>query len=597
MNKAFIVVTVVLLILGIISFNLVFIILAIVSLFFVDPQIMRKFYKFFLGSNISKIFVKNHKTNQSIVIEDGYLKIEDKVKAFLIVDDIPFDYRDLSDESLRVKISSFHKVLDIAGQIDIVFRKSSVDKNKFLSDLFQKAQNIRVIIDADPSNERAKNELMMIQHMIKKISEGEMPFKYLIFFIINSDSKEKALATADVVKKGLEGIGVKSRLAYKHEIEDLLNDKLSLKKIVFPSQIPFLSVFSLQKQPDYEIITDGIYLGQEINDRRAVFWNINRVINPHALIIGPTGSGKTEFLLSLGVKTNILYNIPIVFFDVKKDISLRLKKYGYKYKYINPLLNSINLLKFSNVNKDIYLIQLENIIRNSFKLDRFVSALLYRILLESISDNYYEVSWDYIIDKIEKYDINEDVKAYLLRIVSAIKSLDAGLEDIDLISAISEGINVVDLSSIKSEELRRLVMYSIIIKFINKYNIADDRLKLVLVIDEAWTLLRSEDRDYQIVADLIKRGRGFGIGIFMATQNFDDLGELSDVFLENIGLLAFMNNGDKKFWNEVMRFADLNIEESLRSLIFLGKGEMLIRFINDPRPIMIKTDVLVRNSF
>jgi len=591
MNKQFLIVTVILLFLGIISRNLIFIILSIISIILVDPSIIINYIKNI--KNFDYIFTSKKRNSEGITIEDGVFTMDGKVyKAVLIIDNIPFDYRDLSPESLKIKTVSFHKVLDIAKNVEIVFRKKTIDKGKLLENLYKKAQNLKIIVDSDPSNEKAKNELLMVQEMINRINEGEAPFYFYVYIILSEDNKEKAIAISHLIKKGLESLGIKSRMASKKEIEELLEDKLRFKReFVFPSQLPYLTIFSLTKSPDFELIDKGVYLGQELYTKRAIFWNINKAINPHVLIIGPTGAGKTEFLISLGFKMAYSLNIPIIFFDVKNDIKIRLRKYNLHYNLLNPLIYSLNLLNSSINNPKIYVSQLESGIRNSFRLDKYASSIMYKAILDTLS-LYKKPSWDLIEDRIEQYDISMDIKFYLRRIIENIKIFDNGYDDI--LSKLSDGINVIDLSLIKSEELRRFIMYSVLIKLLNKYNVADDRLKVGIVIDEAWTILRVENNiDYSIVTDIVKRGRGYGISLLMATQNIQDLGESADIFLDNIGLLLFMNNGDKKFWAEIRRFVNINDEEIINELTFLKKGEALVRFINDPRPLLIKLDVLV----
>lgn len=597
--RAFIIVIGILLFLGIVSKNIVFIGLDLFLFLFymVILKSKGKIYFKHINSILNNLRIKNNKyLEKNIIVKDGIIKYDNKVKGVLIVDDIPFDYRDMSDESLRNKIISFHKVLDVIGDIDIVFKKQTIDKNNFLENLFLKAQNLRVIVEADPSNERAKNELEMIQFMIKKITEGESPFRYVIYFIINSSSEENAFASMQLLKKGLESIGIKSRLANKKEIENIFEEKLKIRSQAFPTQIPFLTVFSLQKSPRFEFFEDGIYIGKEIGNGRAVFWNYNNMLNPHVLLIGPTGSGKTEFLISLGYKINTYSKIPIVYFDTKSDIKIRFKKYGIKFKLLNPLVYGLGLLNLDkNVDLEAYISQLEEILSQSFRLDKYTSSMLYKVIKEVFS-KYTTPSWDQILEEIEKLEVSYQVKTYLTKIISQVREYEGNYYGKSIVDTIEdENIYIIDFSLIKSEEIRRLILLSVIMKIYNRYNIADDILKIGLVIDEAWTILK-ESSEYSIIIDLIKRGRGFGIMLLMATQNIIDLGGLSEIYLQNIGLLVFMNNGDKKFWQEVSRFVNLTDKEIINELSFLGKGEALIRFITDPRPIVLQLDTLIRDS-
>ena len=541
-------------------------------------------------ANLSMILNKNKQKTNSIVIKDGVYIIDNKVKGVLVIDDIPFDYRDLTDESLRTKIVSFHKVLDVLGEAEVIFKKQMIDKNAFLQKLFQKATTLRVTIESDPSNERAKNELEMVQTMIKKINEGEVPFHFIIYIVVDGKSEENALSSLQLLSKGLESIGIKPRKATRNDIIRLLEDKALYKGQAFPTQIPFLTAFSLPKSPKFEFFEDGIYLGKEIGTNRAVFWNYGKLLNPHVLLIGPTGAGKTEFLISLAYKVNLFSDIPIVFFDTKSDIRLRLKKYGVNIKVLNPIIYSLGLLTPNGTSLDSYITQLENIIEYSYQLDRYNASILYKIL-KTIFQKYEKPTWDKALEELENLDLPYQMKTYLYRIISQIKEYDGGSK-YNIVDKIDDNsVYVIDLSLIKSEEVRRLLMLSILTKIYNRYNIADDKLKIGLVVDEAWAILK-DTNEYSIIADIIKRGRGYGIMLLMATQNIIDLGQYADIYMQNIGLIAFMNAGDKKFWQEVGRFAHINDAEIQQQLSFLGRGEALIRFITDPRPVIVSLDTM-----
>mgnify|MGYP001772518271 CR=1 FL=1 len=539
-------------------------------------------------------FLKKGEVSSNVEIKDGILKINGKVKGVLIVDDIPFDYRDESNETLRVKIVQFHKILDAVGSVEITFKKEMIDKNEYLGKLFLKVQNLQVIVEKDPSNARAKRELELTQAMIKKINEGEMPFRYVIYFFVNAKSEEDAKASIQLLRKGLESIGVKSRPARKGEIESIIEDRVATRTEGLPSQVPFLTVFSLPKSPKFELLEDGVYLGKEIGSGKAVFWNYSKMLNPHTLVVGPTGAGKTEYLISLAYKLSTFAEIPVVFFDTKSDIKLRLKRYGVDMKILSPLMYHLSLLKTDGAPLESYISQLEEILASAYQLDRYTSAILFKSIKNAFI-KYEKPTWENVIDELEKFDLPLEKKTFLFRILSQVSEFEGDDDKYDLVKAIGkDGVYVVDLSLIRSEELRRLIMLSVLTKIYNRYNLADDKLKIALVVDEAWSILKNVSED-SIIMDLIKRGRGFGIAMLMATQNIEDFGEHSDIYLDNIGLIAFMNNGDKKFWNEVTRFVNINDEEIARQLTFLGRGEALVRFITDPRPVLVSLDSFARS--
>ncbi|MEM4000366.1 MAG: AAA family ATPase, partial [Saccharolobus sp.] len=198
---------------------------------------------------------------QTYNIEDGVFYSKKKASAVLIIDDIQMDYKDFTNSNLKSYISSFYKILDIAKDINIVLKKESFDKNAYVESLSQKMQALRIMIDSDPSNEKAKRKLELMETIISRIESGENPFKYEMYIIVNSKDKNSALATASMIRQGLEGLGIKTRIATLNEIQELLKDffrsKLNLNKIVLPTQIPYLTPISIEKKPSNGIIIDG----------------------------------------------------------------------------------------------------------------------------------------------------------------------------------------------------------------------------------------------------------------------------------------------------------------------------------------------------
>ncbi|QKR01034.1 AAA family ATPase [Metallosphaera tengchongensis] len=525
-------------------------------------------------------------------MEKGTLITDKESMSFIVVEDVPFDYRDMSESSLKTSINAFHKVTNVGTQIDMILRKRYIDLRSYTNKVLNKIQNLRIIVENDPSNARAKKEMELLQSLLSKIDEGERPFSYQLVLVIHGKSKEEARSLGEVVMRGLESLGIKSRFADVREIEEIINlSTYSLRREGFPSQIPFITPFSVDKTPKIEMWSKGIYLGKDMTRNTSVFWNVEAMENGHLLVIGPTGSGKTEFLISLGIMMSFNYRIPILFFDSKGDIKSRLKKYGYNFRVLNPFFLSLNLLNSPYVPPSVKPLFLEKVIGVTFRLNREERAILFTSLNRLVSSKEKSrVSWDVLLEDPE---ISE--RFSLRRVIEIIKIFEN--DGPSLIDAVYNGINVVDLTQLKDETLRRFVTYSFISMLYSKYSLSVDQgLRIALVVDEAWSVLRDEE-DYGIIGDLIKRGRGHGISLLMATQNIQDLGNNTDVFMENFGVLCFMNNGDKEFWNGIVkRYSNILDADVENRLTFMGRGEMLVRFLGDPRPILVSHKRLAGGS-
>ncbi|MEM0169207.1 MAG: AAA family ATPase, partial [Metallosphaera sp.] len=233
---------------------------------------------------------------------------------------------------------------------------------------------------------------------------------------------------------------------------------------------------------------------------------------------------------------------------------------------------------------------LEKVIGFSFKLSREERAIIYSVLNRYLRINDSSISWRDLISDEEVWE-----RYPLRRALEVISLFDTGGPFI--LDSIVNGLNVIDLTQIKDESLRRFIIYTVISELYVKYSdIVDQGIRLALIVDEAWTILKDED-EYGIVGDLVKRGRGHGISLLMATQNVQDLGENADVFMGNIGVLCFMNNGDKEYWRSIVkRYSNILDSDVEDKLTFMGRGEMLIRFLGDPRPILVQHNPLTRGS-
>ncbi|ACR42596.1 DNA import protein CedB [Saccharolobus islandicus] len=590
-------------IIGLLIISIFITIMFLYKLIYLIPLIIIAVLMFQSNKKIFSYISRHTRQIQMYNIEDGVFYSEKKASAVLIIDDIQMDYKDFTNSNLKSYISSFYKILDIAKDINIVLKKESFDKNSYVESLSQKMQALRIMIDSDPSNEKAKRKLELMETIISRIESGENPFKYEMYIIVNSKDKNSALATASMIRQGLEGLGIKTRIATLNEIRELLKDffrsKLNFNKIVLPTQIPYLTPISIEKKPNNGIIIDGILLGKDPNNNSLVFWNITKSQNTHLLIVGPTGSGKTEFLIWLSTLLNMIYGGTIILFDIKGDIKHRLSKYKVPFQLINPLFYRLGLLDEYEIPIKIKLLQIEKILLNSFRLSKFSSSILYTYLNRLIDTGYlkYRIKWK----DLEKYldELNDfQLKYYLGKLINILSSMEDS-ELPPLLHGISENeINVIDLTLIKSEEVKRLIIYSVLQEIYNKFSLEKiyDMSRVFLVLDEAWTILKNESEDYPIVVDLVKRGRGHGISIIMATQNLEDLGDLVNIYLDNIGVVVFMNNGDKKFWEEVRRFVNVDNDTLSNNLMFMGRGEALVRFLGDPRPIVIRLGNLASST-
>ncbi len=92
------------------------------------------------------------------------------------------------------------------------------------------------------------------------------------------------------------------------------------KRYDFPYRVPFLAKLLDGSYSDKKL-GDGIaFLGKEISSKLEI-WTGNSDLRTHMLVLGTTGSGKTEFLLGL-VYNALIQNSGFIYTDGKGDVAL-----------------------------------------------------------------------------------------------------------------------------------------------------------------------------------------------------------------------------------------------------------------------------------
>ncbi|MCQ4335811.1 MAG: DUF853 family protein, partial [Sulfolobales archaeon] len=404
-------------------------------------------------------------------------------------------------------------------------------------------QNLRVQVENDPTNERAKAEIRLLEKIIRKIEEGESPFKYKIYFIVPGATKEEVAGKLELLKSGLASVGIRARGADINELSEALFFRTSAVKVALPSNLPLVSPFILTRYPRVELVSDGVLLGFELFTNRAVMWNVRESLNPHLLVLGPTGSGKTEFLIALSTRLTSHYNVPVVLVDTKGDITARLTKYNVPFKRLNPLVMSPGLLDLEEETPELKAFAVEGVISSAFELSEEASSVLFYVLLETFRNGWR--TWNSVFRTLDELDYDDSVKARIRKTLVVVRELESGKAfDVDKIESDPQ-LFIIDVSNLSVEEAKRYVILAMLTRLYTHLRRSVDRgLRLVIVLDEAWTVVSRQQMARGVLGDIIKRGRGHGIAVFLATQNVSDFQGLEDLVLENVSNLVILSNGD-----------------------------------------------------
>ena len=317
---------------------------------------------------------------------------------------------------------------------------------------------------------------------------------------------------------------------------------------------------SSNQRPIKDIILkhpDKVIIGYD--DYRHKFYTIDAKDRVHTLILGETGSGKSE-TLKLLIYHNILRKEGFMLIDphgmLARDVLMLLRKeytteqeFNSKVIYINPEITNyrinplqiddykkkhIVLMSFISVLKNLYEYawgdRLETILRNAIhlimesdppatlsKIAKVLAEQKYRDMLvkasvdKSIEDFWFSVYPSYqrdaftaVYNKLDK----------LLRIESVSRTFNVEESNIDLKEAVREGkVIIVDLSTGFSDDIVRFLA-SIFVHLLYVYaksGITLDR-KYYLYIDEAHLIATFALRE------VLNALRKFNVSVTLATQ-------------------------------------------------------------------------------
>ncbi len=329
-----------------------------------------------------------------------------------------------------------------------------------------------------------------------------------------------------------------------------------------------------------------LLLGKNVIDK-PFYWEVEKEKNPHLIVLGTSGSGKTETLKAI-IHELTLNKVPSLVIDFHNEFS------NLAPNLLNLRESSINPLEVSeNERPENRVYEVADIIKKIFKLGEIQEAILRKAIRQSYLDKDIDLKKK---EKIETFPNFSDVKKNIFRqeyssnknsittLVSRIEPLfDTGIfsSDTDVeFSNLLTDTTVVELKDFPTEAVKSAIAEF----FLNKLSYylystnKSKKLKMYCVIDEAHRLMYENSP----LDRLLRESRKYGVGVILASQRPADFNE---TVLANVGgILSFQCTLDKdaKF---VAR--QLNLEgRKIKNLIEPGLG--YIKFSRTERPEKVK---------
>jgi hypothetical protein len=347
-----------------------------------------------------------------------------------------------------------------------------------------------------------------------KINEGKQPVAIRSFITVIDNNLNALEAASDKVIFQLNRFGVKTKLLKKIHFVfyQLKHDKYhTYWKYTTNNYAALLYPFGLFKIEE----TDGIFLGYDRISGNPIYINpwLTGVwkSNPHGLITGMTGSGKTTTAGVLIYRSVKKYDPYVYVIDPMNNFSKFFEKFGIPAEIItltkeNPM--GLDPIKLSRNSHGVLTINdFVGILLSSYNIPPHGRGLIKKEL-ES-SENIEEA-----VDKICQKD--QEVCKYAQDMVTGYdKNIWSG-EGIDL-TAKRVIINLGDMP----DYMRKIVMTLLTASIRTILNRLDRKMYKLILIDEAHRIFDDESSAY-FVEKLYREGRALHASTWTITQSIRD---------------------------------------------------------------------------
>ncbi len=476
-------------------------------------------------------------------------------------------------------------VIDLDAQIDVSLFVYPYESKDVMKQLRKRVTEMHSTINMererglarDPSLEAALEDAERLRDQLARGQEKF--FQFGLYFTIYADSPENIKKTQTTIQSILGGKLVLSKPAdfqHQHGFETTLPlgiDNLEVYRSIntepLSSSFPFTSS---------DMSTgEGILYGINRHNNSLIIFDRFSLENANSVIFAKSGSGKS-FAVKLELLRSLMMGSDAIVIDPEDE-----------YQKLSEVVGGTTIKMSLNSNQRINPfdiptpMQNENLRPGDLLRSSIISLLgLLKLMLKGISPTEEGILDKALIDTYALKGITMDIEdpthmepPIMSDLENVLKRMRGGEELADRLAKFTTGsyseifnnqtnvdfnINflVFQIRDLE-EELRPIAMYTILDFIWNR--IRSQLKKRILVIDEAWTMMKHED-SAKFLHGLVKRARKYFLGVTTITQDVED-------FLHsNYGKAIITNSSMQLLLKQAPSAADI-----LEKVFHLTKGE------------------------
>ncbi len=491
------------------------------------------------------------------------------------------------DISMHIKPAPLHSVLTKLNQ-ELVKQKSDI-----------LAAELKGIV----------NPVLHVQHAdtlktLERLQLGEEKlFDLSLYLNARARTKENLDLLTQKIQGELNGMMIIPKIPYFKMLPALQSvlpigkDKLNLSRNITSNALaacfPFTTSF-------LNIQENGLMFGLNQSNNIPIILDPYTFTNYNGLVIGSSGAGKS-FFVKLYILRNLLNNIKTLIIDPQGEYIELCKTYNGQLIEISrnskTIINPFDLMGRDFGEKMLSLMDLFKIMCG--ELSEVQKNILDKCIMQA-----YQIKGIYPNDPEswkKKPPIMEDLYNQLLK-----EKTHASRQELMTYEALENRVriyakgsfsflnkqtsldltndlisfNIVDMPN----QVKPVMMY-LILDFVHK-KMQENKQRKLLVIDEAWTLLRHGEQATYLF-EIIKTSRKFGMGMVIITQEANDLlfTKAGRTILANTAWKLLLRQ-EPVVMKELAERFNLNHEEQ-NFILTAQKGEGLLFAMNDRIPISV----------
>ena len=468
----------------------------------------------------------------AIEVDFSFLKIDDTYIRTLFVTGYP----------RYVTANWLSPLINFNHSIDISMFIYPSDSKDTLESLRHRIAEMEAEINTDiqrgriprAATEAGLEDAKVLQSQLVK--GAERFFQFSLYITISADTEKDLNTTTAQVQSMLASLLIISKTA-SLTMEDAFKstlpyakDKLMITRNMDTTSLSTTFPFTSSELSDNK----GILYGVNAHNDSLVIFDRFSLENANMLILATSGAGKS-YTVKLEILRSLMFDTRVIILDPENEYEMVAKSVGGNYiSFSTSSPHKINPFQIAKPNessedemgyKYLFLMSLLKIMigeMNPIEEATMNRALVLTYRQKGITEDpathhleppRMEDLYRSIIGMEEA--VSKTLAARLERyVMGGVKGIFDQQSNVD----IDAPITVFSLRDI-ADEIRPIVMFSIL-DFIWT-QVRKDLRKRMLVVDEAWYLMRHED-SAKILQGFVKRARKYFLGVSIISQNVDD---------------------------------------------------------------------------